>query len=167
MSENAPVTEQQKELAALAMQEFERKQFTSCCNVMNKLMAHRGNDSRVVHNKAVADFCLSGSQSTDEFRQSLANVCQMVSCFLNKPKFKYSHICVTRSPKLNSHMLINVIVILYQMFILKVSWLVLSSHLPFTVSNLWAEILIWTVKWPDLSSHKPSKVIYSVSWLAA
>ncbi|XP_052230090.1 CCR4-NOT transcription complex subunit 10-like isoform X2 [Dreissena polymorpha] len=77
MGENPPVTEQQKELAALAMQEFDRKQFTSCCNVMNKLMAQRGSDPRVVHNKAVADFCLSGSQSTDEFRQSLASVCQM------------------------------------------------------------------------------------------
>ncbi|WAR13448.1 CNO10-like protein [Mya arenaria] len=77
MGENAQVTEQQKELATLAMQEFDRKQFTSCCNIMNKLMVLRGNDPRVVHNKAVADFCLSGSQSTDDFRQSLANVCQM------------------------------------------------------------------------------------------
>ena len=79
MCESIPVTGQQKELAASAMQEFERKQFTSCCNIMNKLMAARGTDPRVVHNKAVADFCLSGLQSTDEFRQSLANVCQMVS----------------------------------------------------------------------------------------
>jgi len=79
MSEAPPVTEQQKELASQAMQEFDRKQFTSCCNIMNKLMAQRGNDPRVVHNKAVADFCLSGFQSTDEFRQSLANVCSMVS----------------------------------------------------------------------------------------
>jgi len=79
MGENPQVTEQQKEWAALAMQEFDRKQFTSCCNIMNKLMSQRASDPRVVHNKAVADFCLSGSQSTDEFRQSLANVCQMVS----------------------------------------------------------------------------------------
>lgn len=77
MADTPPVTEQQKELAAQALQEFERKQFTSCCNIMNKLMASRGSDPRVVHNKAVADFCLSGSQSTDEFRQSLANVCEM------------------------------------------------------------------------------------------
>lgn len=81
MNENAPVTEQQKELAASAMLEFERKQFTSCCNIMNKLMALRGTDPRVVHNKAVADFCLSGLQSTDEFRHSLTNVCQMVCIF--------------------------------------------------------------------------------------
>lgn len=77
MADTQQVTEQQKELANQAMQEFDRKQFTSCCNIMNKLMALRGGDPRVVHNKAVADFCLSGSQSTDEFRQSLASVCQM------------------------------------------------------------------------------------------
>jgi hypothetical protein len=86
MGDTPPVTEQQKELAAQAMQEFDRKQFTSCCNIMNKLMALRGTDPRVVHNKAVADFCLSGSQSTDEFRQSLANVCQMVK--INYQNFK-------------------------------------------------------------------------------
>ena len=77
-----PVTEQQKDLAAQALKEFEQKQFTSCCNIMNKLMALRGMDPRVLHNKAVADFCLSGSQSTDEFRQSLATVCQLVGASL-------------------------------------------------------------------------------------
>ncbi|KAK3603937.1 hypothetical protein CHS0354_042949 [Potamilus streckersoni] len=73
----SPVTEQQRQWANDAFQEFERKQFTASCNIMNKLMAQRPNDPRVVHNKAVADFCLSGFQSTDEFRQSLANVCRM------------------------------------------------------------------------------------------
>lgn len=71
------VTEPQKDLAAQALKEFEQKQFTSCCNIMSKLINQRGADPRVLHNKAVADFCLSGSQSTDEFRQSLANVCQL------------------------------------------------------------------------------------------
>ena len=77
------VTEPQKDLAAQALKEFEQKQFTSCCNIMSKLINQRGADPRVLHNKAVADFCLSGSQSTDEFRQSLANVCQLVSLFWN------------------------------------------------------------------------------------
>ena len=78
MVDLGPVSDQQKQLALSALQEFDSKQFTSCCNIMNKLMAQRGNDPRVVHNKAVADFCLSGLQSTDEFRHSLANVCSMV-----------------------------------------------------------------------------------------
>ena len=87
MSELTPtVTEPQKDLAAQALKEFEQKQFTSCCNIMNKLMAQRGMDPRVLHNKAVADFCLSGSQSTDEFRHSLATVCQLVSEFSCKIK---------------------------------------------------------------------------------
>lgn len=79
MSDLPQVTEHQKDLASQALKEFEQKQFTSCCNIMNKLMAQRAVDPRVQHNKAVADFCLSGSQSTDEFRQSLANVCHLVS----------------------------------------------------------------------------------------
>lgn len=108
MGDTPPVTEQQKELASQAMQEFDRKQFTSCCNIMNKLMALRGSDPRVVHNKAVADFCLSGSQSTDEFRQSLSNVCQMVSLFLIEHKYPALQRCYITTLYLKDYTVISV-----------------------------------------------------------
>ena len=72
------VTEAQKELAAQAMSEFDKKQYGSCCSLMHKLIAQRPTDPKVTHNKAVAEFYQSGFLTTDEFRQNLSKVCQMV-----------------------------------------------------------------------------------------
>ncbi|XP_022345104.1 CCR4-NOT transcription complex subunit 10-like [Crassostrea virginica] len=71
------VTEAQKELAAQAMSEFDKKQYGSCCSLMHKLIAQRPTDPKVTHNKAVAEFYQSGFLTTDEFRQNLSKVCQM------------------------------------------------------------------------------------------
>lgn len=72
------VTESQKELASQAMSEFDKKQYGSCCSLMHKLIAQRPTDPKVAHNKAVAEFFQSGFLTTDEFRQQLSKVCQMV-----------------------------------------------------------------------------------------
>lgn len=72
------VTEAQKELASQAMSEFDKKQYGSCCSLMHKLIAQRPTDPKVAHNKAVAEFYQSGFLTTDEFRQQLSKVCQMV-----------------------------------------------------------------------------------------
>ncbi|KAK3085445.1 hypothetical protein FSP39_003407 [Pinctada imbricata] len=71
------VTEQQKELAANALQDFEKKQYGSCCNVMHKLIVQRGTDPKVIHNKAIAEFYQSGFLTNEEFRASLAKICDM------------------------------------------------------------------------------------------
>lgn len=72
------VTESQKELASQAMSEFDKKQYGSCCSLMHKLIAQRPTDPKVAHNKAIAEFFQSGFLTTDEFRQQLSKVCQMV-----------------------------------------------------------------------------------------
>lgn len=72
------VTDAQKEVASLAMSEFDKKQYGSCCSLMHKLIAQRPSDPKVVHNKAVAEFYQSGFLTTEEFRQNLSRVCQMV-----------------------------------------------------------------------------------------
>lgn len=76
------VTEPQKQIAAQALQEFEKKNYGACCNLIHKLFTERSVDPKVVHNKSVAEFYQSGFLTTDEFRQSLDKVCQMVIFFL-------------------------------------------------------------------------------------
>ena len=73
------VTDSQKQIAAQALQEFEKKNYGACCNLIHKLFVERANDPKVLHNKAVAEFYQSGFLTTDEFRQSLDKVCQMVN----------------------------------------------------------------------------------------
>ncbi|XP_033754532.1 CCR4-NOT transcription complex subunit 10-like isoform X2 [Pecten maximus] len=77
------VTEQQKELANQALQEFNQKQYGACCNLMHKLIAQRNTDPKVVHNKAVAEFYQSGFLTTDEFRDRLSSVCLMANVNIN------------------------------------------------------------------------------------
>lgn len=74
-----PPTDQQKELAIQAMQEFEKGQFTPCVNTMTKLGNQRGNDPKVLHNKAVASFYQSGACAVEDLKAALQTVCQMVS----------------------------------------------------------------------------------------
>ncbi|KAJ8302570.1 hypothetical protein KUTeg_018966 [Tegillarca granosa] len=77
------ITDQQKELAAQALQEFDKKQYGACCNIMHKLIVQRAGDPKVVHNKSVAEFYQSGFLTTDEFRRSLQSVCSMAHVNIN------------------------------------------------------------------------------------
>lgn len=72
-----PPTDQQKELASQAFQEFEKGQYAQCLSTMLRLTSQRQMDLKVLHNKAVAAFYQSNHCAVDEFRFSLHSVCQM------------------------------------------------------------------------------------------
>lgn len=76
-----PVNDAQSELAKQAWQEFNKQQYDNCINILNKLLVNRSKDSKVIHNKAVAEFYQSKFTKVSEFKQSLASVCHHVSCF--------------------------------------------------------------------------------------
>ena len=82
-AESAPslpaVTEQQKEYAKNALKEFDNKQYSTCISWMSKLTGQRPTDSKVAHNKAVAEFYNSGCKNVDTFRRALDTLCQMVN----------------------------------------------------------------------------------------
>ncbi|XP_029640500.1 CCR4-NOT transcription complex subunit 10 [Octopus sinensis] len=72
-----PVNDAQSELAKQAWQEFNKQQYDNCINILNKLLVNRSTDSKVIHNKAVAEFYQSKFTKVSEFKQSLATVCQL------------------------------------------------------------------------------------------
>ncbi|BFZ19332.1 hypothetical protein BsWGS_22371 [Bradybaena similaris] len=72
-----PVTDQQRELAAQAMGEFEKGQFTNCTKTMGLLADARPTDVKVVHNRSVALFYQSQCRAVDEFRHNIQTVFNM------------------------------------------------------------------------------------------
>ena len=65
------VTDQERELANHAQVEFESKHYDSCLVTLAKLAEIRKNDSKVQHNRAVAQYYLSNLFKTDEFSKNL------------------------------------------------------------------------------------------------
>lgn len=72
------VTDQQREIASQALAEFERRNYDACCTALNKLVNARPTDPKVLHNKMVAEYYQSAMKKTDELKQNLASICQMV-----------------------------------------------------------------------------------------
>eukprot|EP00794_Sanderia_malayensis_P019107 gene19107-21023_t len=66
------VSEQEKQLASKALQEFRNSHFEECIQLLKKLSDARSNDGRVLVNRAVADFYQSNCCKTDELRKQLA-----------------------------------------------------------------------------------------------
>jgi len=75
MSSSLPVTsEQDRELALRATQEFESRDYESCLATITKLAAARDHDLKVIHNQAVAAYYTSGLTKTDEFKRALTEL---------------------------------------------------------------------------------------------
>lgn len=74
------ITEDEMELARLAKEAFDSHRYESCLSSLNKLQECRGNDGRVAHNMAVAQYLLSNLTFTDGFRKALQSVNTQV-CF--------------------------------------------------------------------------------------
>ncbi|XP_059177053.1 CCR4-NOT transcription complex subunit 10-like isoform X2 [Physella acuta] len=72
-----PVTEQQRELAAQAMGEFERGHYSNCTKTMGSLADARPTDVKVVLNRSVALFYQSQCKAVDEFRHNIQTVFNM------------------------------------------------------------------------------------------
>jgi len=91
----APVThslpatsEQDRELALRATQEFESGDYESCLTTVTKLAATRGHDLKVMHNQAVAAYYKSGLTKTDDFKRALAELYSKVcNFFINMSLF--------------------------------------------------------------------------------
>ena len=75
----APVTDQQRELAAQAMAEFDRGNFNQCATTMGRLADARPTDVKVVLNRSVALFYQSNCKAIDEFRHNIQTVFNMVN----------------------------------------------------------------------------------------
>ena len=75
---SAEMSEQELEFAALAKEAFDNQRYESCLSVLNKLLDSRRLDARVAHNRAVAQYLLSNSTHTDEFRKTLQSVSSLV-----------------------------------------------------------------------------------------
>ncbi|XP_070200539.1 CCR4-NOT transcription complex subunit 10-like isoform X2 [Littorina saxatilis] len=71
------VTEQHKELATSATQEFEKANYSQSVSYMAKLHRQRGVDPKVVHNYAVAAFYHSNQCAVEELKNGLNAACQM------------------------------------------------------------------------------------------
>jgi len=74
-SYSLPATsEQDRELALRATQEFDSGDYESCLATVTKLAATRGHDLKVIHNQAVAAYYKSGLTKTDEFKRALTEL---------------------------------------------------------------------------------------------
>lgn len=77
-NENNTISEQEREYAQVALTEFNRGNYASCLQTLNKLESLRPNDIKVLHNKAVAEYYKSDLKKTDHFRKSLNLICSQV-----------------------------------------------------------------------------------------
>jgi len=74
-SYSLPATsEQDRELALRATQEFDCGDYESCLATISKLAATRSHDLKVTHNQAVAAYYKSGLTKTDEFKRALTEL---------------------------------------------------------------------------------------------
>lgn len=74
----SPATEHERDLAQQATTEFEKQNFDTCYNTLTKLGNTRASDPKLLHNRAVVEYHKSGFVRTDEFRQSVSDVCTRV-----------------------------------------------------------------------------------------
>ncbi|UYV63583.1 CNOT10 [Cordylochernes scorpioides] len=70
-----PCTDEEKELASLAHEEFSNENYDACLDYLNKLLAKRPNDLKVQHNKAVAQFYSSKQRKIVELRDQINHLC--------------------------------------------------------------------------------------------
>ncbi|XP_054277600.1 CCR4-NOT transcription complex subunit 10 [Macrosteles quadrilineatus] len=74
--QSSQISEQERDLAQLALTEFNKMNFAACLHHLSKLESARPNDVKVIHNRVVAEFYKSELKKTDVFRKSLNQVCQ-------------------------------------------------------------------------------------------
>ncbi|KAG5884107.1 hypothetical protein JTB14_024147 [Gonioctena quinquepunctata] len=68
------VTDQEKDIAQSALDEFKKKNYNACLQFLNKL-ENRNNDLKFVHNKAIIEYCKSDLKKTDQLQKSLTAIC--------------------------------------------------------------------------------------------
>ncbi|KAJ9588355.1 hypothetical protein L9F63_018281 [Diploptera punctata] len=72
----APViSDQEKDWAQTALADFTRGSYGTCLQNLTKLEAARPQDTKVLHNKAIAEYYKSDLKKTDQFRKNMNIVC--------------------------------------------------------------------------------------------
>ncbi|KAI5710966.1 hypothetical protein M8J76_014148 [Diaphorina citri] len=74
-SEGANLSDQEKDFAQLALNDFNRGSFGSCLQYIIKLESLRAKDVKVMHNKYVTEYYKSDLCKTDQFRKNMNVVC--------------------------------------------------------------------------------------------
>ena len=78
------VTDQERELAQQATEEFDKGNYDACAKIVTKLAETRGQDPRVAHNVAVVEYYKTGFTRTDEYRQAMVGVAAKVIYLINR-----------------------------------------------------------------------------------
>lgn len=72
------ISEQERDWAQTALADFNRGSYAACLQNLSKLEASRPHDTKVAHNKAVAEYYKSDLKKTDQFRKNMNMVCAQV-----------------------------------------------------------------------------------------
>jgi len=74
----ANITDQERDWAQQALAEYEKKNYKSCLEHLQRIEDSRPNDPKVLLNKAVVEFYESGLCTADKFQKSIIDVCKQV-----------------------------------------------------------------------------------------
>ncbi|XP_064640490.1 CCR4-NOT transcription complex subunit 10-like [Lineus longissimus] len=78
-----PVTDHERDIASRCASDFEKGNFESCLAGISNLYSVRTLDPKVMHNKGVAEYYISGLRKTDEFRKCMNSVCHLCQVSLD------------------------------------------------------------------------------------
>ncbi|CAF0959449.1 unnamed protein product [Adineta steineri] len=76
-------SEQDKELATKAKQEYEARLFDVCLKTLQKLLESYPDDPKVLFNIVLTEYTLSGFQKTDMFKTQLNKIAEKLQCALD------------------------------------------------------------------------------------
>lgn len=77
-SSNHNFTDQDREIAQSALSEFNNGSYSACLQNLMKLEASCGQDIKLGHNKAVAEYFKSELRKTDQFKKTFSALCGQV-----------------------------------------------------------------------------------------
>lgn len=86
----AVISEQERELAQTALADFNKGSYGQCLQNLSKLESSRPQDTKVAHNKAIAEYYKSELRKTDQFRKNMNIVCSQVFQHLGCPLFLFT-----------------------------------------------------------------------------
>lgn len=72
------ITDQERDLAQQALAEYEKKNYKSCLEHLQRIEESRPNDPKVLLNKAIVEFYETGLCTADKFQKSFIDVCKQV-----------------------------------------------------------------------------------------
>jgi len=77
----ANITDQERDWAQQALADYEKKNYKSCLEHLQRIENVRPSDPKVMLNKAIVEFYKNGLCTADKFQKSFINVCKQVICY--------------------------------------------------------------------------------------